>query len=291
MDVYGIVTEKIVGLLEQEVVPWRKPWATGGLPRNLVTRKPYRGVNLLLLSATKYLSPYWATMRQINELGGRVRKGEESTLIVYWQIRDAPEKPEGLKNNDAKGEPQRRFLLRYYRTWNLDQCEMPQAVVDKLPRIETHQHEPIAAAERIIAGMPNPPIIQRGGSQAFYSPVTDHITLPPRELFESAEAEAAVTFHEIAHATGAPQRLNRASITDAAPFSSPVYASEELIAEISAAFLCAESGISTAVLTNQAAYVSGWLKALRDDRRLVVHAAAHAQHATDYILGRAAKNP
>jgi antirestriction protein ArdC len=284
--VYGIVTGKIVSLLEQGIVPWRKPWIASGLPRNLVTRKPYRGVNLLLLSATKYLSPYWATMRQINELGGRLRKGEESTLIVYWQIGEAPENSEGFKNNDTKGKPQRRFLLPYYTIWNLEQCELLQAIIDNLPRIETYQHEPIAAAEQIIAGMPNRPAIDRGGSQAFYSPFTDRITLPPRELFESAEAEAAITFHEMSHATGAPQRLNRASITDAAPFGSPIYASEELIAEISAAFLCAESGISPAVLTNQAAHVSGWLKELRSDRRLVVHAAAHAQHAADYILGR-----
>jgi antirestriction protein ArdC len=95
----------------------------------------------------------------------------------------------------------------------------------------------------------------------------------------------------MSHATGAPTRLNRASITDAAPFGSLVYALEELIAEISAAFLCAESGISTAVLTNQAAYVSGWLKQLRSDHRLVVHAAAQAQHAADYVLGRIMTNP
>jgi len=199
MDVYAIITEKIVDLLEQGVVPWRKPWTAIGLPRNLVSKKPYRGVNLLLLSATEHLSPYWATMRQVNEQGGRIRRGEESTLIVYWQTGETHQNAEDGADEETKKKPQRRFLLRYYRSWNLEQCEMPQSILDKLPKTETRQHEPIAAAERIIAGMPNRPEIHRGGSQAFYSPLTDRITLPPRELFDSAEAEMAVVYHEISH--------------------------------------------------------------------------------------------
>jgi antirestriction protein ArdC len=134
--------------------------------------------------------------------------------------------------------------------------------------------------------MPNPPEIQYAGSKAFYSSITDRITLPPREVFISAEEQMATTYHEISHATGHPKRLNRKSITEAAPFGSPIYATEELIAEMSAAYLCAEAGISPAVIENQAAYVSGWLKKLRDDRKLVVHAAAQAQKAADYILRR-----
>jgi len=136
---------------------------------------------------------------------------------------------------------------------------LPQAVLDKLPKIETHQHDPIEAAERIIAGIPNPPEIQYVGSKAFYSPTTDRITLPPRELFTSTEEIYACLFHEESHAAGAPTRLNRKSITEAAPFGSPTYSFEELVAECSAAYLCAEAGISPAVLENQAAYVQGWL--------------------------------
>jgi antirestriction protein ArdC len=286
MDAYQIVTDKIINLLEDGVVPWRRPWTSTGLPRNLVSKKRYRGVNVFLLSASKYVSPFWLTMRQANELGGHIRKGEESTAIVFWKIDDVRQSTEDLDAEETEQKTRRRFLLRLYRVWNLEQCELPQALLDKLPKMETHQHDPIDAVEKIIAGMPNPPEIVRGGSKAFYSPLTDRITLPPRELFISAEEEACTTLHECSHAAGASKRLNRESITEAAPFGSPTYSLEELVAELSAAYLCAEAGISNAVIANQAAYVSGWLKALRGNRRLLIFAAAQAQNAADFILNR-----
>jgi antirestriction protein ArdC len=208
-------------------------------------------------------------------------------LIVYWKVDDVKQSREDLdaRETDEK-KTRRRFLLRYYRIWNLEQCELPQAVLDKLPKIETREHDPIEAGERIIAGMPNPPEIQYAGSKAYYSSITDRITLPPRQLFTSAEEHFATLAHEASHSTGSPKRLNRKLITEAAPFGSPVYPFEEMVAEMGAAYLCAEAGISNAVLANQAAYVAGWLKKLRDDRKLLVHAAAQAQHAIDFILNR-----
>lgn len=286
MDIYAIVTEKIINLLEQGIVPWRRPWTSAGLPRNLVSKKTYRGINHFLLSASKYVSPFWLTMRQANELDGHVRKGEESTVVVFWKVEDAKDSAADFNKEETDEKARQRFLLRYYRVWNLEQCELPQAVLDKLPKIETHQHDRIEAAERIIAEMPNPPEIQHAGSKAFYSPITDRITLPPRELFTSAEEYYATALHETVHSTGSQKRLAREGICEAAPFGSPVYSKEEMCAEMGAAFLCAEAGISTAVLENQAAYVAGWLKKLHDDRKLVVHAAAQAQHATDFILNR-----
>ena len=267
-------------------MPWRRPWTSTGLPRNLVSKKPYNGINYFLLSASKYVSPFWLTYRQATELGGHVRKGEESTIVIFWKVEDLKQSGEGRDTQESNEKNRRRFLLRYYRLFNLEQCELPQAVLDKLPKIETHEHDPIEAAERIIADMPNPPEIQYAGSKAFYSSVTDRITLPPRELFISAEEQIATTYHEVSHATGHPKRLNRKSITEAAPFGSPTYSFEEMIAEMSAAYLCAEAGISPAVLENQAAYIAGWLKKLRDDRKLLVHAAAQAQRAADYVLGK-----
>ena len=286
MDIYAIVTEKIINLLEQGIVPWRRPWTSTGLPRNLVSKRPYNGINYFLLSASKYVSPFWLTYRQATELGGHVRKGEESTIVIFWKVEDLKQSGDDLDTEERNEKNRRRFLLRYYRLFNLEQCELPQAVLDKLPKIETHEHDPIEAAERIIANMPNPPEIQYAGSKAFYSSVTDRITLPPRELFISAEEQMATTYHEVSHATGHPKRLNRKSITEAAPFGSPTYSFEEMIAEMSAAYLCAEAGISPAVLENQAAYIAGWLKKLRDDRKLLVHAAAQAQRAADYVLGK-----
>jgi antirestriction protein ArdC len=262
MDIYAIVNEKIVNLLKAGVIPWRKPWTSAGLPRNLISKKPYRGVNVFLLSAAKYMSPFWLTLRQANELGGHVRKGEESTIVVYWKVDDVIQRGEDSDVEEPEAKPRRRFLLRFYRVFNLEQCELPPVVMDKLPKIETHQHDPIEAVEKIMAGMPDPPEIIRAGSQAFYSPLTDRVTLPPRELFISAEAEGETILHELVHSSGSDTRLAREGLCEAAPFGSPVYSREELTAEFGAAYLCAESGISNAVLGSQAAYIAAWLKRL-----------------------------
>ena len=277
MDIYAIVTDRIVNLLENGVVPWRRPWTSTGLPRNLVSKKPYRGVNFFLLSASKYVSPFWLTIRQANELGGHVRKGEESTVVVFWKVDDAKQSTEDLNNEETDGKTRRRFLLRYYRVFNLEQCELPQTVLDKLPKTGAHEHDPIETAERIIADMPNRPEIQYTGSKAVYSSLTDRITLPPRELFTSAEEFYATALHETVHSSGSEKRLAREGICEAAPFGSPVYSKEELVAEFGAAYLCAEAGISNEVIHSQASYVAGWLKKLRDDRKLLIHAAAQAQ--------------
>src|SRR5258708_14151589 len=125
MDVYGIVTEKIINLLEQGVVPWHRPWTSAGLPRNLVSKKLYRGVNFFLLSTSKYVSPFWLTLRQANELGGHVSKGEESTAVVFWKIEDAKQSTEDLDAEESEERTRRRFLLRVYRVFNLEHCALP----------------------------------------------------------------------------------------------------------------------------------------------------------------------
>jgi antirestriction protein ArdC len=199
MNVYEIITEKIINLLRSGTVPWRRPWGLAGLPRNLVSKKVYRGVNFFLLSASKHVSPYWLTFRQANELGGQVRKGEESTVVVFWKVDDVKDNAEDVENEQPNENVRRRFLLRYYRVWNVEQSELPQAVLGRLPKIETYDHDPIEAAERIVAGMPNAPAIEHAGSKAFYSGVTDRVTMPPRQLFTSAEEYSATLLHELAH--------------------------------------------------------------------------------------------
>ena len=199
MNTYEIVTERIINLLERGVVPWRQPWAATGLPRNLVSNKTYRGINSFLLGATKYVSPFWLTFKQANQLGGAVRKGEHGEIVVFWKIEDADQTDPDVAQNEADEGARRRFLLRFFRVWNVEQCALPQAVLDKLPLIETHQQDPIEAAEKISVGMPNRPEIHYGGSQAFYSPLTDLITLPSRDRFATAAAFYAVLDHELAH--------------------------------------------------------------------------------------------
>ena len=287
MDVYGMITERIIDKLEAGTIPWHKPWRSIGAPQNLVSKKSYRGINVWLLTMQGYISPYWATLRQINELGGRVRKGEKSTPVVFWRIYvDGVE----VRANSDQHEPEpeqegrRRFVLRYYSTFNTEQCELPASVSEKLAFPEQRQLDPIEACEKILTGMPNPPEIMHAGGQAFYSPITDRIIMPPRGLFENAEEYWSTFWHEAGHASGHRKRLNRDSITEAAPFGSATYSVEEIVAEMTAAYLCGITGIENRTFDNSAAYVAGWLRQLRDQRKLIIHAAAQAQCACDYIL-------
>jgi antirestriction protein ArdC len=290
MDVYSIVTERIIEKLEAGTIPWHKPWRSIGAPQNLVSKKSYRGINVWLLTMQGYISPYWATLRQINELGGRVRKGEKSTPVVFWRIyldgvevraNSDQHEPE---HEQEEGQGRRRFVLRYYSIFNTEQCELPASVSEKLAFPEQRQLDPIEACEKILTGMPNPPEIVHAGDQALYSPITDRITMPPRGLFENAEEYWSTFWHEAGHASGHRKRLNRDSITEAAPFGSATYSVEEIVAEMTAAYLCGITGIENRTIDNSAAYVAGWLRQLRDQRKLIIHAAAQAQRACDYIL-------
>ena len=184
MDVYSIVTEKIVNLLESGVVPWRRPWTSTGLPRNLVSKKPYRGVNFFLLSASKYVSPFWLTMRQANQLGGHVRKGEESTAVVFWKIEDAKRSTEDLdtERDWAEGASILTQILSRLepRTMRVTANRARQAAEDRnVParsdrsRGEDHcrNAEPARDSAR--------------GSKAFYSVASGSSDYAPRNLFES----------------------------------------------------------------------------------------------------------
>lgn len=218
-----------------------------------------------------------------------MRKGEKSTPAVFWKIY-----VDGIEVNAGEPEPEaeevneqgrRRFVLRYYSVFNTEQCDLPVSVAEKLVLPEERQLDPIEACEKILAGMPNPPEIVHAGDKAFYSPVTDRVTMPPLSLFESAEEYWATLWHETAgHATGHPKRLNRDSIKEAAPFGSATYSAEEVVAEMTAAYLCGITGIANRTIDNSAAYIAGWAKRLRDDHKLIFHAAAQAQRACDYVL-------
>jgi antirestriction protein ArdC len=170
------------------------------MPRNLVSKKSYRGINVWLLAAQGYASPYWATIRQINELGGSVRKDEKATPVVFWrvyvdgvEVKAGESEPEAQETGD---QGKRRFVLRYYSVFNTDQCNLPTSVAKKLTLPERRQLDPIEACEKILAGMPNPPEIVHAGDKAFYSPLTDRVTMPPRALFENAAEYWCTLWHE-----------------------------------------------------------------------------------------------
>jgi antirestriction protein ArdC len=147
------------------------------------------------------------TLRQANDLGGAVRKGEHGEIVIFWKVdwEDNSESYADAENIDECEKSRRRFVLRFYRVWNVEQCELPQAVLDRLPKIETYQHDPIEAAERIITNMPNSPAIEYGGTRAFYSTSADRIMVPPRELFISAEEHFGTWAHEASRKHRAPE--------------------------------------------------------------------------------------
>jgi antirestriction protein ArdC len=285
--VYSIITERIVALLEQGTVPWQKPWSGAEqAPQNLISRKPYRGVNVFLLHSMSYASPFWLTFKQAQELGGHVRKGEKACPVVFWKWLD---KESGERDDKGKAKADRIPLLRYYSVFNVAQCDgIPESRIPALSG-STRQHEPIDQAERIAANMPSRPAIQHGGAWACYWPSFDRVDMPEASAFRSGEDYYSVLFHELTHATGHESRLARKGVAGSdgewSAFGSTPYAKEELVAEMGSAFLCGQAGIVERTIDQSAAYVANWLQRLRDDNRLIVTAAAQAQKAADFILG------
>jgi len=276
MSVYEIITDRILGLLDNGVVPWKRPWRSQ-VPKNLISKKPYRGVNVLLLGSSPYPSPYWLTFNQAKALKGSVKKGEKGCPIIYWNVTEE----EGEDGERSKG-----FILRYYKVFNVMQCEGIA-----IPKVETPKEvEPIAACEEIISSYPSPPRIEYGGSQAFYSPSEDRIIVPHREQFTSVEEFYSTLFHELGHSSGAEHRLARKGVLDHAGFASHAYSFEELVAEITSAFLAAEAGISASVIDNSASYIAHWSQVLRSEPKWMVLASSQASKAADMILGRSASS-
>ncbi|MDE2125264.1 MAG: DUF1738 domain-containing protein [Armatimonadetes bacterium] len=285
-DVYAIVTERITSALEASTVPWKKPWAVeGGLPRNLGTRRPYRGMNVLLLSLGQaYRSPWWLTFRQATELGGHVRKGEHASLVTFWKSAERRTDHDGTDEGDEanSGSVRRAPILRYYNVFNVEQCE--GIVSPPSGEFQPKPNERIEACEMVVQHMPQRPTIRRDPRQASYSPVTDAVGIPDLPQFETAEDYYATLFHELVHSTGHKSRLARQTLGTPTPFGSPDYSQEELVAEFGAAFLCGHTGILPTTVNNQAAYINGWLAVLQKDKRLLPIAASQAQRAADCIL-------
>jgi antirestriction protein ArdC len=288
-DLYQSVTDRIIQSLDAGTPPWISPWSEhAGLPSNLSTGKPYRGINILMLSIEAKMQGYgdsrWVTLKQANELGARVRKGEHGTAIVFWKMREiAGETPDsdttdsGNPSETAKVIP----LLRQFTVFNASQ-------IDGLPeRFELRSSpawQPIGEAEELLYA--TGAVIRHGGNRAFYSPSEDLIQLPPPAWFSAPDDYYAVALHELTHWTGHPRRLarplGRRQGIDA-------YAYEELVAEMGAAFLCAYCGLPARL--EHASYIDSWLDALRRDKRLIFVAAGAAQKAVDYVLGESLSAP
>jgi len=276
--VYEIITDRIIQELEKGIVPWRKPF-TGLKPANLISRKPYRGVNALLLGLMPYEKPFYLTYKQAIESGGNVRKGEHGHMVVFWKMQE-------YEKENEKGEIEEKMIpfLRYYYVFNIAQCEnIPET---KIPQLETREFNVIEKGEEIIQGMPNKPdIVHSCNGTAYYSPIKDIVHLPNKDQYLSDGEYYSTAFHEFAHSTGHQTRLNRFTGDNVLSiFGSEIYSKEELIAELASAFLCAEAGINNTI-SNSAGYIQGWLGKFHDDKKLLVSATSQAQKASDYILG------
>jgi antirestriction protein ArdC len=284
-DVYSRVTAKVIADLEAGVRPWMKPWSGGNAEGRIVLPvrhcgTPYRGINILLLWGEAmlkgYAAPKWMTYRQSAELGAHVRKGEHGSLVVY------ADRFTRTEQND-KGEDIEREIpfMKGYTVFNVEQIDgLPESYYAK-PVLNREKVQLIEEAESFFAA--TGAAFRHGGNMAFYAPGPDVIQLPIPEAFKDAESYAATKAHELTHWTKHKSRLDRDFGRKA--FGDEGYAREELVAELGAAFLCSALEITPEVREDHAAYLGHWLKVLKDDRRAIFQAAAHAQRAGDYLHG------
>lgn len=273
IDVFGIVTGRIIAELEKSSVPWRKPWTEAGHPQNLVTKRHYTGINTWLLASLDYAQNYFLTYNQLQELGGKIKKGEKGHLVVFWKKLELKEESESEKSP---------YVLRYYYVFNVEQC-------DDLPEVAAMPDLPgavslISACEEIVDQMPQCPAIKHGKQGAWYDPRKDFISMPKQASFSPPESYYSTLFHELIHATGHASRLNRKEIVEFDTYGSEQYGIEELTAEMGASYLNSVAGIIDVMLDNSVAYISGWLGMLKRDKRLIIYASGQAQRATDFIL-------
>ena len=284
-DVYARVTARIIEDLEQGIRPWFKPWNAGNT-EGRITRPlrhngtPYQGINILLLwgeSIDKgYAANIWMTYKQALELKAQVRKGEHGSLVVYA---DRFTKTETADNGDAI-EREIPFM-KAYTVFNVEQIDGLPAQYQTKPEPKGEPLQLIESTERFFDA--TGATFRHGGNKAYYAPGPDMIQLPVPESFKDAESYAATKAHELTHWTKHQTRLDRD--LGRHRFGDEGYAREELVAELGAAFLCADLGITPEPREDHAAYIGHWLKVLQNDKRAIFQAAAHAQRAVDYLNG------
>jgi len=305
-NIYEMITNQIIEKLEKGVVPWQKPWSSHSpYPVNLTSKRNYRGINVFILYlqnlSNKYNSPFWLTFNQAKKVSGYekagrfwkwtekskdpkygVKKGEKGTMVVFWKFIEVDDT---TTVSGKKTIP----LLRYYTVFNVDQCNLPEKVLAKINVNKRTESEigTIEKAEKICADYKIK--VEHGGDRAYFDKKNDLIQLPEKTRYESDDEYYMTRFHEMIHSTGVKEKLDRESIVDASYFGDNNYSKEELIAEMGACFLAAESGINlenTKMFDNTASYLSGWMKKIKDDPKLLVQAAGKAQKAVDFILGK-----
>ncbi len=286
-DIYQRITDRIAAAIEAGAGTWQMPWHPGAdgtaprLPVNAATGKSYRGINTVVLWATaraeSYPSAVWATYRQWAKLGAQVRRGEQSSPVLFWKINGPDEGEDGGSTGGGGDGCRPRVFARGYSVFNAAQVDGYEAPA--LPALP--EPERIGHAEAFFAALGAD--IRHGGNRACYVPSLDQVRMPPFPAFRDAVAYYATLAHEATHLTGHPSRCNRDL---RGRFGEEAYAAEELVAELGAAFVCADLALTPEPRPDHAAYVASWLKVLRGDKRAIFTAAAKAQVAADWMHAR-----
>jgi antirestriction protein ArdC len=267
VNIYEIITSRVIEALENGVIPWKKGWNSSNTPRNYVSEKEYRGMNLISLGCVAFENPYFLTFKQIKDLGGKLKKGAKSIPIVFW-------KPFEVENEDGKDET--RFLLRYSNVFSFDDTEGLKEKTLGEPTIKEFSIQ--EGAEEIINTYSVSRDAKFGGDRAFYS-LSDFIQMPKKEFFFSEESFYKTFFHEMVHSTGHKKRLDRIKT---AKFGSHEYSCEELVAEIGAVVIGERVGLAQD-MENSVSYITGWVKALKNQPKMLLEAASKAEKAVSFI--------
>ena len=274
-DVYAEVTADIVSALESgKEMPWVKPWKSVGALRNAFTNRAYRGMNTIILGMSPYSDPRWATYKQIASNGGTVLKGEKGTRVTLWKF-----------FKDKKDESKIIPMLRTFTVFNIEQTEgltLP-SMSELTDRAKENSPEKRDDLEAVIHATGAD--IEYVGDKAYYSPSDDHIKIPTLESFKSQDGFYSTVFHELGHWTGAESRLNREGIVGFGGFGSETYAFEELVAELTSAFIGRDLGIDGQMQDNHAGYIKSWIKVLKNDKKAIFRASSLAEKAAKFIMG------
>lgn len=291
VDVYQMVTDRVMAQLEQGIIPWQKPWkniASGcedDLAISYSSRKPYSFLNQMLLGR----NGEWLTFNQIKEMKGSIKKGAKAGMVVFYKRITVKEKVQDAEGNETEKQAVIP-MLKYFNVYHIDDCTGIDTKIQPKPAEAEDEVtiEPIEAAEKVINGyLSREKSLKlhndRPSSRAFYSPMFDEVTVPMMKQYDVKDEYYSTLFHELVHSTMTPERMNRAEGMGN-HFASQKYSREELVAELGAAMLCAATGINNdGAFKNSVAYIQGWMKELKDDKKAIVWAASRSEKAARYI--------
>lgn len=293
INVYQMVTDRIVEQMQKGIIPWQRPWTGLGIADggaiNYVTRRPYSFLNQILLGRPGE----WLTFNQIKERGGSIKKGAKAGIVVFYKtytIKKAKRTDENGEQTDVNVYEEHDIpLLKHYHVFHIDDCEGIESKIE--PNVETSHLEPIERAEEVINGYLSREeslkfTNDKPSNRAYYSPSADAVVVPMMSQYEIVEEYYSTTFHEFIHSTMPKNRCDRTKENRVASFGSEDYSREELVAETGSAMICSVLGIDCEkAFKNSVAYIQGWMKALKNDNKMIVWAASRAEKAARYIVG------